>query len=672
MGESTSEKAPVNPTAQQEQKKTIAQPNIYDVTPVNGQYQVTLPALFSFESGDLMGTHTVTAKTLDEANKIAIESKQKAFNRREQISLKKSFLKNCKIEETPDGGYVVINSQAATNPYSELYLLQVSGINQFGSWIEAKKFYLELRKKQEKITHRPILEIPLTESLKIAFSDIDFFDPQVAPTSESLEVPHEISNLIEFYNKNEGIRCATYRNTKEKNNWQENLYSFISTYLKKEGKETKKRLKIEHLDCLTPKQAIDLCVQVVIDLTKYKKSDAGHTRQDTESDQSTVLEILKEGLNNHKDPSWEGNGVCRNFASCVKAVFEALKTNQTKYNLLRNTYCLLEGGSVRNIRWSKNNQDKENYSHAWNSFIAVSKEGNVNSIIVDATWANRNLETKAIEKLDYTLTRMEPVIFQIGKNLANNETPNKEEQYGKIINYYANKIEKPGQTGGFVSPNEEKQYYVSRVMDLMSKNGVPQELPEPLIKAIREVYQENSDVIPVRSEIKTLYEIKEIRDGINFRNILRRYLEDIKSFSYQDAGFLIFEDRNLQYSVITEFENINLAEFRNTIENCPNFRIRMREIKPYLVDKFSPVENSADAAELAYLINKIKIKSQIDNKFTISRYSHSKKDIEACFDLMRQHLREANPEKYEAEFAAFDDYQIVKQFNSIRNKLIDT
>jgi hypothetical protein len=164
-------------------------------------------------------------------------------------------------------------------------------------------------------------------------------------------------------------------------------------------------LGIEHLDALTPKQAIDLATRIVIDLTKYKWSDTKDVKSDvslkpekTGADKSTVQQLLQEGLNRRNDPNWEGNGICRNFASSVKAVFEALKASQTRFSQLRDTYVLYEGGmdEFAPKRQKKNVMEMDRTGHAWNTFVTVSREGAANATIIDATWAKRNLDTKKL------------------------------------------------------------------------------------------------------------------------------------------------------------------------------------------------------------------------------------------------------------------------------------
>ena len=71
--------------------------------------------------------------------------------------------------------------------------------------------------------------------------------------------------------------------------------------------------------------------------------DDNAAKEKTKADQNTAFEILQDGLKNRGNEDWEGNGICRNFASSVKAVFEAIKANQTDLSRLRDTYCLYEG-----------------------------------------------------------------------------------------------------------------------------------------------------------------------------------------------------------------------------------------------------------------------------------------------------------------------------------------
>lgn len=670
-----------NPETKTEKKKTSS--GLYDVKEVEGGFEVVFPGLFDKKREAIFGTSKQRFETREEAEQAAERAKESAKVQFERASLEKTFTKYFyRIDETPDGKFQVVLPGLLDSKTG--YYVGTTH-KEFGTWDEAREYYLSQRENEEKLTQKPLLEIKTSENEKIAFSDLDSFNPRVAPSEKSYEIPASIEKYLlgkEKLAADAEHGPSTYQETIKEKGWETKLFDFVSSYFKKEGAKVAKELKIENLDALTPKQAIELATQIVIDLTKYKKSDAqkeierkpGEKLEKTKADQSTVLQLLQEGLKkrnqsgwDEKNPiweEWEGNGVCRNFASSVKAVFEALKANQTRFNQLRNTYCLYESGAETFApkRERKNVLELSKTGHAWNTFVTVSKEGAANAVIIDATWAKRNLETKKIEGLDYTLTRMEPVVHAIGQGLQET-APDKEEQLKHIMSFYMLKMEKPGDTGGFASPEEEKQFYATRALELMAEQGVPRELPKPLVEAIGQEYLKIADDAD-RSEIETIYKISQSNPDLDFRNIFRNYLKD-KELSNYHADSLIFRDDNLQRAA---FEELKLRkDFYNFLKESPKFKVRMRECLPQLFIGFSPATKPEDAAELKYLVGSQRMLKRYE--YMIDPRKPSEEKIRSFFEKARQSLRAINPQKYDESFARFDDYQLVKQFDRIDREI---
>jgi len=225
------------------------------------------------------------------------------------------------------------------------------------------------------------------------------------------------------------------------------------------------------------------------------------------------------------------------------------------------------------------------------------------------------------------------------------------------------KMEKPGDTGGFVSPEEERQFYATRALELMARQGVPQELPKPLIEAIGQEYLKVADDAD-RSEIETIYKISQNNPELDFRNIFKNYLKD-KQLSNYHADALIFRDNNLQRAV---FEEIKLdKDFDKFLKESPKFRIRMREALPQLLMDFSPATKPEDAAELKYIVGS---QGMLRNyEYMIDPRKPSEEKIKSFFEKARQLLKTANLQKYEDNFANLDDYQLVKQFDTIYREL---
>jgi len=644
--------------------------HLYDVNEVEGGFEVTLPGLFSKKYEAIVGTIKKRFETREEAEQAAEKARSSAEEYFERASLEKSFTEYFyRIDETQDGKFrVVLPGLVDSNTG---YYIGTT-YRDFETWQQAKEYFLQQRESEEGLTQKPLLEIQTSKNEKIAFFDFDSFNPQVAPSKQTHDIPASIKKYLLGKEKLAGTdpSALTYQETVKERDWEKELYYFVSTYLEKDGAETAKQLRVKNLDSLTPKQAIELATQIVIDLTKYKWSDTEEQRgytvkpEKTKADQSSVLQLLREGQLRRNDSSWEGNGVCRNFASSVKAVFEALKANQTTFSQLRDTYCLYESGAKTFApkREKENFFERNKTGHAWNTFVTVSREEAANAVIVDATWAKRNLETKKVEGLDYTLTRMEPVISAIGRGLQE-AAPDKEEQLKHILSFYALKIEKPGDTGGLVSPEEEKQFYATRALELITHLGVPRELPKPLVEAIGQEYLKIADDANLL-EIETIYKISQNNPDLDFRNILKNYLKD-KQLSDYHVNALIFRDDNLQRAT---FEELKLNEdWDKFLKESPKFRMRMREVLPQLFIDFSPATKPEDTAELKYLVRSQSMLSSYE--YMIDPRKPSEEKIKTFFEQAKQRLRTVNPQKYDESYAGIDDYQLIKQFDRIYREL---
>jgi hypothetical protein len=636
---------------------------LYDVKQTEEGFEVNMPGLLDNERRLIVGTSKKSFETMEQVQQAIERTKESVKEQFERASLEKTFSKHFfRIDETPEGNFRVLLPglvDTKTGNYVG------TTYKEFDSWKAAKEYFLEKKEDEEKLTRKPLLEVQTSENEKIAFEELDAFNPRVAPSKEAHEIPDSIKKFLMGEGRLDGneASASTYKNTVKEKGWEKKLYSFVSGYLQEGGADIAKELKIEHLDALTPKQAVELATRVVIDLTKYKTSDT-KKEEKSEADGKTVLQLLQEGQRKKDNSDWEGNGVCRNFASSVKAVFESLKENQTQYSQLRDTYCLYERGTETFApkREDKNSLQMDKGGHAWNTFVTISREGSANAVIIDTTWAKRNLDTKEVEGLDYTLTRMEPVVNAIGKELKA-ETPDKEEQLKHILFFYMLKMEKPGKTGGFVSPEEEKQFYASRALELMTKQGVPQELPKPLVKIIGQEYHKIAESAD-RSEIETIYKIYQSNPELDFRGILRNYLKG-KELSDYHASSLIFVDDNLQREV---FEQLKSSKgFEEFIKQSSKFRVRTREAIPELFFDFSPETKPEDAMELKHLLRESQMLSRYEH--TVDPKNLSGEKISGVFEKARQSLRVLNPERYDEMVAGLDNYKIIKRYDKLYREL---
>lgn len=709
-----------NPTPKPEAKKGAG--SLFSVTETANGFEVVLPGLYDAKRDAIIGTRRENFAT----NELAEQAIERARNASrvlfEKASLEKTYGKSIfRIDETVEGEFRVTIPGLIDSKQGR-YIGTTS--KDFKSWDEAKDYLLQIRESEEQIAHNPLLEIKPSENEKIAFSSIDAFNPRVAPSEQTLEIPPSVEKYLMGKGRLDGSEpsASTYQETIKEEGWERNLFSFVSKYLEKEGTDITKELGIEHLDVLTPKQAVELATRIVIDLTKYKWSDVKDEVSDiatkpekTKADQSTVQQLLEEGLEKKDDPEWEGNGICRNFASAVKAIFEALKANQTAFSQLHNTYALYEAGmeGFAPRRQKKNVTELNNAGHAWNTFVTISREGAANAVIVDATWAKRNLDTKEVEGLDYTLTRMEPVVYAVGQSLER-EAPHKAEQVQHLLSYYALKIEGSNQTSAELPPvdslddNEklyfkqtaikaygerydlsntsedqlvilgqrlvaqirknqeserERQFFVTRAVELMMRQGVPNEIPHSLVEAISSEYEKLAEEADIR-EIETIYTISKNNPDLNFRKILKGYLKD-KQLSNYHASALIIKDNELQRIV---FEEIKLhKDFEKFMKDSPKFRARMREVIPELFVGFSPEIKTEDMQELRYLIGNSRLLARYERMIYPEKPSPEK--IKSMFEKVRQSLRDIDPSRYEELVAGLDDYQLIKQYDSLDKRL---
>jgi hypothetical protein len=547
--------------------------SLYDIEEIEGGgFNVVLPGLIDKKSEAIVGTSRQRFETREEAELAVEQARESVKVQLEKASIEKTFTPHFyNIKRQQDDTYRVTVPGAKS---SDTGYFMGSTHFDFSSWEEARDFYLNQRENNEQLTGSPLLEMKINDNESISFSDFNNFNPSVAPTGEKFPLAPSVEKYLATKQKEAATArdASTYQNTINEKGWETRIFNFVSEYLRQEGSDLVERLKINDLTALSPKQAIELSNQIVLNLTKYKRSGE---EIGGKADQSSALNILKSGRVNLQDPNWEGIGVCRNFASTVKAVFEAFKANQTKFNQLNNTYCLYENGFEHKPQRGRQFESGE---HAWNTFVTVSKEGRANATITDVTWAKQNLETKAIENVDYTLTRMEPIVHAISQNGLEN-APQREKQLGHVLSYYLLKIENPGQTGGHVEPDAEKQFFMSRALKLIQKNEMFNSLPDPLIKTLaREYPKSTKDADP--SEISALWNIHKNVKGFPIHEILKAYVsKEHLSVGYSKYS-LIFADNELQKMV---FEHLKgHKDFERLLKEDKDFRSRMKEVLPQL------------------------------------------------------------------------------------------
>jgi hypothetical protein len=656
---------------------------LYDVEEIEGGgFDVILPGLIDKKSEAIVGTSRQRFETREEAEQAAGKARESVKVQLEKASLEKTFTPHFyNIKRLQDDSYRVTVPGAKSSETG--YYLGSTHLD-FGSWDEARDFYLSQRESDEQLVRNPLLELKTSENEKISFSDFNSYNPSVSPSEKKFEIMPSVESYILHKEKTlfENSNTMTYQNTIKEKGWEQKIFSFVDRYLKEGGVETAKKLGIERLDYLTPKQAAELSTQIVLDLRKYKDEDIAANVGETEADKMTTLEILKNGLNNKKDSRWKGNGICRNFTCATKAVFEALKANQTRFNLLRNTYALYDAGSEERYQPKRKTGDRyiikkeeDEGRHAWNAFVTVSKEGEVDTTFVDVTWANRDLKTGQVENLDHTLSRMEALVHQAGNDLSDS-APDREGQIRRILSFYSLSYERLGQDKKKNTENE-KQFLMFRALQLADRHGVISNLPPELIAKLGIEYQKRSDKVEI-NEIEALWTVHQAHKDLPMREIIEAYLKDKegKRLSGRDgrglvsegefkSGDFVVRDNQLQVEMFEQMKSRgNLSDLANT---SPIFRSRMREVLPRLFVGFFPESKPVDAAELFHLVDKSSYMSAY--RSYINPKSLSKESLERFFTRVRGNLEKLNPSLYRQNVAGMDSYQLVKQYDEIYEKL---
>lgn len=712
MLDSTELKAPAKTEARTRTKRPTAE--LYSITEVDGEFEITLPGLEDPTTGMLVGTYTERFSDQATAEARINASKEQLRIAKERASLDKTYAANhfYNITQTPDGRFVV-TVPGGVDDAGRFYLATTSFT--FDRWDDAKAYFISTVEAGERVVDRPLLKLDVDQGTSIAFSELDAFHPTVAATETSYPIPAAIEQHLMSEGRLDGkaLSAHTYQETIKEQGWESKLYTFVVQYLKQEGTDLARRLGIEALDALSPKQAVELATSLVVDLTKYKWSDTRAESGDlvvgkrSAADQQSVLQLLEEGLRRRSDPQWEGNGVCRNFASMVKAVFEAVKANQTQFSRLRNTYALFEQGndSFAPEREDSGTLKTNQVGHVWNSFVTVGREGTANSVIVDATWAKRDLDTKQVVGLDHTLLRMEPVVRTVATAMSA-ETPQRTEQLQDILAYYVVKIEGHNEPSPELPPvdsltsaertyyrdlaikhlderydlsqaaentvitagqklsarlrheqtrSKERTFFTGKTVEIMGKQGIPEVIPAGLVAAINEQYPGMVDVD--RTEIETIYQLAQREPKINAQKIIAAYLKDARLSDYH-ADKLLFNDNQLQRVV---YETLKTRPgFERFCKESPKFRVRLHEAIPELFLDFSPDTKPEDAAELRYLIGRAgglrTVQSSLER-------SVAHKQSAAVFERIRSLLPHA-------DLAGMSDYEMVRNFDVLAANVV--
>lgn len=488
-------------------------------------------------------------------------------------------------------------------------------VNNNGITDKARDAYLDLANQYETEGQNLIARFKV-DGTNFSLGNLDTLDQRIKPTPEPLPVPLIVQETLLSNEALEGSHpsAKTYQNTIEQPHWERELFAFIKDIVDGPAKHIVDELHIESLHALSPQQAIELSIRLVVDFTTYDETEANNATGpaadhiageiSSPADRMTTLQLLEASITNKQrgGDSPEAMGVCRNYASMVKAIFEALKSQQQPANLLSNVYCLYENDSANGrydpVRTSDEVYNDENDpGHAWNSFVAITSD-EAEVISVDATWGERDLDTGKVKNVDHTVLRMEPMINALLGRMNIND-PAEAAEFTKGLMYYVVATE------SLQAPHGRKQlqweHVALRSLPFVAKAveaGLPvlRKLAEVTIKAATQVETISSD------ELQAAYTVaKHANDTRTIDRVIRKYITTIGPPKH--GGYYIVRSDELQRELITSLQQHDNAKFISILDRDMKLRIRLRDLGLELTSaEFSPWNNDRDRDELKQLL----------------------------------------------------------------------
>ena len=516
---------------------------------------------------------------------------------------------------------------------------------------EVLKDTLERMRSLETIRTRSLIDMKMSDSESVSFTAFEHYTPKVAPTSEVATIPTYLSEIMD--DSQGGF--DTYEKTIEQEGWQAELFGILEDYLNHDpsGKKLIEDLGVRSLKHLTPEQAVKLSAAFVQGVSKYSTDDMGKR-----ADQSTTMELLREGIAKCHDPEWAGNGVCRNVASNVKAVFEAIKSMQAELSMLGNTYCVYctgkDGEGYADSRPNPHEYHESRSGHAWDTFVTVNPEGSSVMTIIDTTWAIEGGKESAIDSLDRTEVRAVAQVIELFK-----KSESKADAFVDLTRYidklvhHSHLVNKANYPKGREAIREYATFEYLKVVSQMP------EIPDSLsgIGSIMGcAYQMKGRLEPV--EIIALFKLDKARDSIDqerLKSIIVGYdgKREVPLPAWKTAENLTFGDDELQELA---YEAVGQERVLSHAENSGEFRARLRDLRPEDLPVFDAESRPADAAELGYFaeINYIQEKSP-------------KRIMKIFHDRLKKLA--GDPAIYEAIVHGRDDYDIARSFKDIAHLL---
>jgi hypothetical protein len=502
----------------------------------------------------------------------------------------------------------------------------------------------------ETVKTKSLAHIEMSEKTSVAFTALEHYNPKVAPSRETYKVPSYLEGLLT--DDKEGK--MTYTNTLEREGWQTELQTMLAEYITQDetGIRLAASLNIHSLTHLTPEQAVKLSTAFVQDVSKYSYDEA-RSKGLTRSDKSNAPELLREGMREKNNPHRPGNGVCRNIASNVKAVFEALKQTQAELSMLNNTYAVY-GGGFNGSGYADSREDPFRTSitstgHAWDTFVTIDSEGSAVATIVDATWALESRSGAAMEAFDYTQMRAAGQIMKLFK-----KSEAKEEAFYGVTDYFLRLV---------------RQSYIDQRTDAPSRQALREYATTSYLRAAallptipEDIYLPDALMSGAyrlrgkldRQEVATIFALHKATDTLDtprMEHLISQYdgNRDVPLDPQTTAENLVFADDELQ---ALAYHAVGEERVRTHAEGSGKFRARLRELQPELLPQFNALENPADARELSYLAELSGVSAK-DPKI-IMKLLHSKLKTVTGDDSL-----------YDAIVVGRSDYELAKNFGKI-------
>ena len=435
----------------------------------------------------------------------------------------------------------------------------------------------------------PIMRFSV-DGAKVSFTELQHYAPRIAPSLEAHPIPAYLHDVLA--DRTNGIE--TYIHTTEQDGWQSQLFQQVNEYIAQDDAIGKlaNELDIISSTALTPEQAVKFSLGIVQTLSKYSWVQEGGKRAPggKREDEMTTMELLGEGKARMGDADWIGNGVCRNVASNVKAVFEALKANQGELSMLHNTYAVYEGG--REGYGTRKRDDASKFSmndggHAWNKFVTVGKSGESSITIVDATWAMGTNQNGSLKEPDYTSERMYESVAAISEGMQDKTGA------ALAMTDYLDKFTRriPGESANV--QEQKRQFALTewlKIAPVLLEADV-MSIPAGVTGA---AYRLGSKLD--KSELQTLYAVEQAGWMENFDAILGKYINGETHLGGIDR--FIVRDDGLQRAM---YEKLG-AKVRVYADRDVEFRTRLRDLEPSVLPAFDPENNPADKMEMTSLM----------------------------------------------------------------------